>query len=502
MAHIASLQKIFLAAGVWFAVTSLPVSAAAATADPQCAGKIDGYFWPSSTPGTHACPGQAAGMQTCTNTYSNYCFDGQTLSVFIYQSCSTATCAMASTGAAPIILASTGTAAPTPAPSPVSKTTPPSPGSTATTTSTPTMPSVPTPTQPTASAPTKPAIAWGVNGHAYYAQSNNGVPDLSTLATIFKTLKQRNLTSYRTGANLAYDTDPYAVADFAQTVSLAKTYGIKLQVVLALPFSWGDRTDHGRYPAGDRDALYQQGFNRTYNFVKNFRNDVTEWELENEINLLNRDASGNPLWGKGWTAAEFDTPTMNDWASLLRGMSDAIDKINLQHGLHLRKILNTTSTMFGFLDFMASRGVEFDVISYHYYESEDTNPHNYWGGVRPNFDLFKELAAYHKSVLFNEVNCSEIYNANFENTVGQPLTEKCFRSFNKNLDYIKTQTDAPIEAVNAYELLDEPQKQGAERYFGLMYDLNTPKVELYIATKYAGGALTPAESQELAKRGF
>jgi hypothetical protein len=336
-------------------------------------------------------------------------------------------------------------------------------------------------------------LAWGVNGPI-------GIN--ADLNAVFQVLQSRGVTQYRVNADLADDTDPYEVQMYQDMVALAKLYGISLRPILFTPFAFGDRTDQGKYPAGDGDALYQQGYNRTYNFVRNFKQDINDWEMGNEINLLATDSSGNRLYGKGWTASEFDMPTMNDWAALLRGMSDAINRINAENHLHLRKTLNTTSTMFGFLDFMASKGVGFDIISYHYYELLGTDPHNYWGGVRPNFDLFKQLATYHRSVVFNEVNCAEIYNSGYENQAGQPVTETGFSSLNATLNYLKNQEDARIESVSIYELLDEPAKAAPENRFGLMYDISTPKVSLYLLSHFAGGELSPEETQELAKRGF
>ena len=336
-------------------------------------------------------------------------------------------------------------------------------------------------------------LAWGVDG-----------PDSrrADLNVVFKILQSRGLTQYRVGANLAHDTDPYEVSMYRDMISLAKTYGITLKPILAVPFTWGDRTDHGKYPAGDRAALYQQGYDRTYNFVLNFKDEINDWEMENELNLVARDTDGKRLFGHGYAADEYDTPIMNDWAAVLKGMSDAIDKINKDHGLRLRKTLNTTSTMFGFLDFMASKGVGFDVISFHYYEVLGQNPHRAWGGSRMAFSLFKKLASYGKPVVFNEVNCAEIYKPDYENEAGKPRTEACYKSFHDTLNYLNSQQDADIESVCIYELYDEPHKKPPENRFGLMYDLNTPKVPLYILSRLAGGKLAPHEAEELAKRGF
>lgn len=335
--------------------------------------------------------------------------------------------------------------------------------------------------------------AWGANGHP--TQTTDWAP-------IFQVLQARGITQYRVDTNLTDNTDSYEIQMFQNMAALAKTYGITLKPILFTAFAFGDRTDGGKYPAGDSSALYMQGFFRTYTFVNLLKNDINDWEMGNEINLLVRDANGSPLWGKGWTASEFDTPLMNDWASVLKGMSDAIDLINSESGTHLRRTLNTTSTMFGFLDFMASKSIKFEIISYHYYEYLGTNPHVYWGGVRPNFDLFQQLASYNKPVVFNEVNAAEIYESTYENEAGQPVTEAGFKSLDATLNYLNTQTTANIEYVGIYELLDEPSKQPPESHFGLMYDINTPKVPLYLVSYFAGGALSSAERQELINRGF
>lgn len=336
-------------------------------------------------------------------------------------------------------------------------------------------------------------ITWGVDG-----------PDgrRADLKAIFEVMQARGLTQYRVSANLARDTDPYAVQMYRDMLALAKTYGITLKPILATPFAWGDRTDGGKYPAGDWNALYQQAYSRTYTFVINFKDQINDWELGNEINLLALDPSGKKLYGRGWTAEEFDMPVMNDWVAILKGMSDAIGKINREYGLHLRRTLNTTSTMFGFLDFMASKGVEFDVISYHYYEVLNQNPNRAWGGSRQAYSLFKKLGTYGKPVVFNEINCGEIYKPAYENEAGKPLTEACYKSLHATLSYIVRQSDVDIESVLIYELLDEPAKAPPENRFGLMYDIRTPKVPLYMLSRFAGKELAPHEAEELAKRGM
>ncbi|UWU75156.1 glycosyl hydrolase 53 family protein [Bradyrhizobium huanghuaihaiense] len=337
------------------------------------------------------------------------------------------------------------------------------------------------------------ALEWGLNGPA--AMRKDPEP-------FFRVMKERGFTVIRWGVNLTKDNEQTGGPAFAKTFQLAKAYGIRLQPVFGFPFRWGDRTDAGLYPAGDREALYQQGYNRTYAFVKQFKNEIDQWELENEINLVARDRNDKRLFGQGMTAAEFEMPAMEDWAAVLRGASDAIDRINQESGLHLKKILNTTSTMFGFLDFMESRGVHYDLISYHYYEVLGQDMRHAWNGWNPRFDLFKKLASYRRHVLFNEVNCGEIYKPDYGNAPGDAATERCLRNLNGMLTAIRDQKDVVVDAINIYQIVDEPAKKPPENRFGLMYDLDRPKVALYLVSRFAGGKLTPEEAAELQKRGF
>lgn len=337
-------------------------------------------------------------------------------------------------------------------------------------------------------------LAWGVDGPT--SRKTDVKP-------IFELLHARGITQYRINASLMDDTDPFQVTVYREMIRLAKLYHIDLKPILFTPFQFGDKTDKGKYPKGDEAALYTSAYNRTYKFVSEFKNDLPDWELGNEINLDIVDQNGKRLYGKGKTAVEFDVPLMNEWAAVLRGMSDAIDKVNAENGLHLRRVLNTTSTMFGFLDFMLSKGVGFEVISYHYYEHFGVNPHHYYGNKNEGgFDLFKKLAEYKRPVVFNELNCAEIYDHDYENEVGKPVTETCFKNLYVTLKYFNEQKDLKVESVDIYELLDEPSKKPPENRFGLMYDIHNPKIPLYIVTSFAGGSLSAMEKHELTERGL
>lgn len=51
-----------------------------------------------------------------------------------------------------------------------------------------------------------------------------------------------------------------------------------------------------------------------------------------------------------------------------------------------------------------------------------------------------------------------------------------------------------------YEIFDEPSKAPPENRFGLLEDLSTPKVHLYLASAFAGGALSGVEQNEITSR--
>jgi hypothetical protein len=322
--------------------------------------------------------------------------------------------------------------------------------------------------------------------------------DEALIKSYFDLMQYRNLKRYRFDAYLTADRDAYRVSMVQMMQRQARSHGITLRPVLIFPFAFGDRTDYGKYPKGDADALYRQGYDRTYAFVNAFKYEITDYELGNELNVLVKNAAGQSIWGKGWTAAEFNTPLMNDWAIVLKGASDAIDRINADNGLKLRRTLNTTSTHFGFLDFMASKGVKYEVISYHYYERLGTNPNNYWG----TFNLFQKLAQYKRPVQFNEVNCGEIYDPLYQNTWSGYLVESCNKSLNNTLNYLTTQTYVTIEDIDVYEFLDRPEKSGFEARFGMQFDMRAWKMTMLTATLYAGGNLSETERGYLTRRGF
>jgi hypothetical protein len=323
-------------------------------------------------------------------------------------------------------------------------------------------------------------LLWGVNGHPV------GNPVFADYEKQFDIMRQNHLTTYRMDVALSEADEKLAIAQLRVLIPLAKKWGITLRPVLTVAFHWGDRTDTGHYPAGDPQALYRQGFDHVYNFVRLFKDDIQDWELENETNLLVHDWRGVSLYGRGWTAQEFDTPLMHDWNAVLKGMSDAIGKINDTNGTKLRRVLGTTSTNFGFIDYMLAHGVNFEVLGYHQYVHLGESPYKAWSKATPRFNLFQKLASYGRPVHFTEVNAAEIYDKKYKNKEDDAYTRKGYQSLSDELAFLKNQKDMPLEEVDVYEIFDDPGQKDAEARFGIMYDAATPKAALAIVGQVSG----------------
>lgn len=93
----------------------------------------------------------------------------------------------------------------------------------------------------------------GVNGHSMFA---SGAYRQINDEDVFKTLAAHKLKRYRLTIPLAAVTDPWVATRFTSIVGLAANYGVTLEPVLALPLMWGDKTDAGKYPAGEAAAIY------------------------------------------------------------------------------------------------------------------------------------------------------------------------------------------------------------------------------------------------------
>lgn len=228
---------------------------------------------------------------------------------------------------------------------------------------------------------------------------------------------------------------------------------------------------------------------------------VKDYELLNEVPLRSECQAQVPAYG----ATNINESTYTGKTAFisigaaLKGMATAV------HGKDpsCRVILGTIGRDWGFLKYMSTLGVVWDVLGYHNYPgngqalwSADT-----WYGPG---GLYTVMAGFNRPVTINEFNASEIYGnlGTYGNAENDPVTENGFSSNIKFWRNMRDQTTCNLESVVWYEMLDEPGKPVPENRFGLMYDLATPKVSLFIAAAFAGGTLSGAERTKLTNRGM
>jgi hypothetical protein len=251
----------------------------------------------------------------------------------------------------------------------------------------------------------------------------------------------------------------------------------------------------------DLATTQADAYAQTTTMVNAIKDLVTDYELMNEVSLRAELQAEVPTNSQAPASAYAGKPCYAVKAAVLKGMFQAIRDVAKQSGLPLRVLAGTVGRDWGYLDFLRQQGIDFDVVGYHIYPSFnqaawDTDP---WFGPS---GLFAELAKYDRPVHVNEFDCGEIYQASFENQAGGALTEACFKSIPKYMFEILNQTRVRIESVHFYEMFDETTKTAPENHFGLWYTPTTPKVSAYLASAFAGGALSASEENELTSRGL
>jgi hypothetical protein len=337
--------------------------------------------------------------------------------------------------------------------------------------------------QPVEAAPACPAnrIRWGVNFHLPPDQWDK-IPDV---------IAPRGITRIRVGV---WGNDAAYIKRLRAMVSNMASHNIKAEAIIFNAYA----RDYpkAKLCSANLAEVEQESYDASKQAVSQTQDLIQDFEMLNEAPLYpGIQAPGT----SGHDASDFDTPCGRMQAANLRGMSRAIADERKRTGRPLRIILGTVGRDFGFYKFMLDQGVNFDVSGYHIYPHEkhktlDMDP---WFG--PGGPLV-QLAKFNRPVIINEFNCGETYEADFENQADQPRTESCYRGFAKHMKAIVNQKVAHIESIYLYELVDDPKRKPPENRFGLMRDLSTPKVNWLLASAFAGGALSKAETAEITRR--
>jgi hypothetical protein len=303
--------------------------------------------------------------------------------------------------------------------------------------------------------------------------------------------KLADVMSSRRLMNARMDFTPDSdVTAFRDQVLRLQAKGIKAETSLQSSYQW-DHSCNQNVTFVEQDA-----YNQTVSMVDKIKDVIQDFELLNEVSLRS-DTAAQVTPYKGTPALGYAGKSCyTTLAAVLRGMSRAVVDRRNASGLPLRVILGAVSNDFGFLQFMQQQGVTFDVVGYHAYPkvTQTTLVDDNWYG--PGGPL-AQLALFNKPVRINEFNCGEIYGADYTNQVQPAGTDNCLSSIQKHLKAILAQKLVRLETVHAYEIIDRPSQAVPENRFGLMYDLDHPKLHVALYSSFAGGYVSPTERQQL-----
>lgn len=259
--------------------------------------------------------------------------------------------------------------------------------------------------------------------------------------------------------------------------------------------------DHTIYTGGALATLEATAYADASVLVNAYKDIVRDFEILNETTLRS-ECLAQVAQESGLLEAAYTGQTSYiSIGAALKGMARAVHDIATSSGLTLRVVLGAVGRDFGFLNYMQTLGVVFDVVGWHNYPSVGTTniqTDTYYGTGGP----LTRLGSYGKPVSVNEFHSGEIYNGLYENLAGQTWTENGFTGLCAHGREYYTQSICNLESLMFYELKDEPLKSAPESHFGLMYDLDTPKVSLAIAAALAGGTLSTAERLSITSRGL
>jgi len=340
------------------------------------------------------------------------------------------------------------------------------------------------------------------------------MPTNAQIDAQFEILKARHLRGVRFGGN----PNSPAAARAQYIASKANALGMKIDSLIDVAWLVCP-ADAKTFKSNDATTNYNIAYQATYNFVLPLKDVITDWELGNEITIKAGQTTPPGAWNSGWLASDWanvsalgSSDYFGLWAATIKGQADAIDDINKQYGTHLRRIINIVFTHVGFLDYLQQAGVNYEVISYHYYQRRNTSAYSL-SGKQPgsavnSWNLFASLAAYHRPVILNEINCAEVYNSQYQNAATDPLYATCLANLRAQLNYFRHNTQIDLEAIYAYEMYDEPAKAAPENHFGMFFSSDSqfttvsPKAHLYLWSEFAGGELSSDETSVLKSFGL
>jgi hypothetical protein len=294
-------------------------------------------------------------------------------------------------------------------------------------------------------------VKFGINGH-----DGRATYPLSGIEARMKWMQDNHLTTYRTDVG----TSSTNILD--ALVPLAKKYGVTVRPML--------------YP-GTQQA--------TYAFVKRYANDIKVWEIGNE-----QDAPKTGAQGRIDAMMQSVRGVEQAEAELHAGLKTSINIMSCNNDAGSGSQCEGDASGDGwFLDMAKASGWNFNYVTFHYY------PRIHDVGYWMDKYLGQMKAASKKfgvPIMFNETNCGEIYDGNTDGA------GNCNTSLNQALNEVINKYADVVAEVNVYELLDQPDMAGVERYFGVCRTMGNCKptaatLASFAAMSSGGGTPVPPD---------
>jgi hypothetical protein len=298
---------------------------------------------------------------------------------------------------------------------------------------------------PTPQAAATTPVRFGINGH-----DGRATYPLSGIEARMQWMQANHLTHWRT------DVGTTSTDILDKLVPLAKKYGVTVRPML--------------YP-GTQAA--------TYTLVKRYKDDIKVWEIGNE-----QDAPRNGAQDRINAMLQSVRGVEQAEAELHAGLKTSINIMSCNNDAGSgSQCAGEANGDVWFLDMAKASGWNFNYVTFHYYPR--IHDPGYW--MDKYFGQMRAAATkFGVPIFFNETNCGEIYDGNTDGSGA------CNTSLNQALNEIIGKYADIVQEVTVYEMLDQPDMAGVERYFGVCRAVGNCKPT---ATTLAGfGAMTTGGS--------
>ena len=292
--------------------------------------------------------------------------------------------------------------------------------------------------QPTASATT--TIKFGVNGH-----DGRATYPLNDIEKRMQWMQANHLTLWRTDVGVT----SFDILD--KLVPLAKKYNVTV-----------------------RPMLYPGSQAQSYTIAKRYAADIKIWEVGNE-----QDAPKNGAQGRIDAMMQSVRGIDQAEAELHAGLRTSINIMSCNNDAADSQCAGDPNGDIWFLDMAHASGWNFSAVTFHYYP-RIADP-GYW--MDKYFGQARAAAKkYNVPVYVNEINCGEIYDGNTDGG------GNCNTALKQALDELVNKYSDVVPEVVVYEMLDQPDMAGVERFFGVCKTMGNCKPTATTLSQF--GAMT------------